>query len=100
MYYDLRQLPPRQSAGRIDSAKRHFGHLISQTDFAKGSAMNTVLSYFISIGIITFGFCLIAYTKGGPAAFPVRSLLGLPPIAVGLIRLIAEIRNHRVGWSR
>jgi hypothetical protein len=62
--------------------------------------MNTVLSYLISIGIITFGVCLIAYTKGGPDAFPVWSLLGLLPIAVGLISLIAEIRNHRVGWSQ
>jgi hypothetical protein len=55
--------------------------------------MDTVLSLLISAGIIAFGVCVVAGTvAAGSLGW---TLMGIIPVAVGLISLFSEIRSDK-----
>ncbi len=60
----------------------------------KDGRMNGKLEYVISLGIIGFGIWIIAETKAGSALFPLWIALGGLAVAVGLLSLLAELRNR------
>jgi hypothetical protein len=60
----------------------------------KGKPMNRALSFFISVGIAGFGIWIIAHTitSGSPLGW---TLMGIPPVVVGLISLYQAIVEAR-----
>jgi hypothetical protein len=55
--------------------------------------MDMVLSLLISAGIIAFGACVVAGTvAAGSLGW---TLMGIIPVAVGLISLFSEIRSDK-----
>jgi hypothetical protein len=60
-----------------------------------GTAMDTALAYLISVGIVGFGFWVVAAAKARSDVFLIWIVLGLLIIAVGLISLLGEIHNRR-----
>jgi hypothetical protein len=65
-----------------------------------GTAMDTVLAYLISIGIVGFGVWIVAADIAGSDIVPIWIVLGLLPIAVGLMSLFGEIHNRRATQSQ
>jgi hypothetical protein len=56
--------------------------------------MDTVLSLLISAGIIAFGVCVVAGTVAAGSLLG-WTLMGIIPVAVGLISLFSEIRSDK-----
>lgn len=56
--------------------------------------MEKALAYVISAGIIGFGFWIIATAKVGLGSLT-QTIVGLLPIAVGLLSLHGEMRSDR-----
>lgn len=56
--------------------------------------MDTVLSFLISVGIIAFGIWIVAGTIAAGSLLG-WTLMGMIPVAVGLISLFSEIRSDK-----
>ena len=57
-------------------------------------AMDTALSYLISVGLIAFGvWIVVVAAKAASGSLLVWTLVGLIPVVVGLISLFCEMRN-------
>jgi hypothetical protein len=56
--------------------------------------MDTALAYLISVGIIAFGIWTVAAAAPGSSVFLFWIVGGLLTIAVGLLSLFGEVRNH------
>jgi hypothetical protein len=56
--------------------------------------MDTVLSFLISVGIIAFGIWIVAGTIAAGSLLGWK-LMGMLPVAVGLISLFSEIRSNK-----
>jgi hypothetical protein len=54
----------------------------------------TVLSFLISVGIIAFGIWIVAGTIAAGSLLG-WTLIGMIPVAVGLISLFSEIRSDK-----
>jgi hypothetical protein len=58
--------------------------------------MDTVLSFLISVGLIAFGVCVVVVAaKTAPGSLLGWTLMGMIPVAVGLISLFSEIRSDK-----
>ena len=56
--------------------------------------IDTVLSFLISVGIIAFGIWIVAGTIAAGSLLG-WTLMGMIPVAVGLISLFSEIRSDK-----
>ena len=62
--------------------------------------MDTAFAYLISAGMIGFGIWIVATAKvAGSDWFLVWIVIGLLPVAVGLMSLYGEIINDRIDPS-
>ena len=59
-----------------------------------GPIMDTVLSFLISVGIIAFGVWIVAGTIAAGSLLG-WTLMGMIPVAMGLISLFSEIRSDK-----
>jgi hypothetical protein len=59
--------------------------------------MDTVLSFLISVGLIAFGVWVVVVVaaKTAPGSLLGWTLMGMIPVAVGLISLFSEIRSDK-----
>jgi Zn-dependent protease with chaperone function len=56
--------------------------------------MDTVLSFLISVGIIAFGVWIVAGTIAAGSLLG-WTLMGMIPVAMGLISLFSEFRSDK-----
>jgi hypothetical protein len=58
--------------------------------------MNAAFSFLISVGIIAFGvWVVVVAAKTAPGSLLGWTLIGMIPVAVGLISLFSEIRSDK-----
>ena len=81
---------------KINSRGLHVGMVTPAQQSSTLEAVDTALSYLISVGLIAFGVWIVA-AKAASGSLLVWTFVGLIPIVVGLLSLFPEIRNSKAG---